>query len=253
MKPIELWQGDCLELMKNIPDGSVDLVLTDPPYGTTACKWDSVIPFEPMWEQLNRIIKPNGAVCLFGTQPFTSKLVCSNIDMFKYCWTWDKCRVGGFTSAKLKPLKLFEDICVFSKGKTANCNKNNMVYYPHGLIKVDKISRSSNDGSATGYARPSQTKYYKQEYTNYPSQLIKFALDKKRVHPTQKPVALLEYLIRTYTNDGETVLDFTMGSGSTGVACVNTNRRFIGIELDEGYFNIAKKRIEEAYDTATSG
>ena len=128
-----------------------------------------------------------------------------------------------------------------------------MVYYPQGLIKVDKISRSSNDGSATGYARPSQTKYYKQEYTNYPSQLIKFALDKKRVHPTQKPVALLEYLIRTYTNDGETVLDFTMGSGSTGVACVNTNRRFIGIELDEGYFNIAKKRIEEAYDTATSG
>ena len=239
-----LFHGDCLEIMKNIEDESIDMILTDPPYGTTACKWDSVIPFEPMWEQLNRIIKPNGAICLFGTQPFTSFLICSNIDMFKYLWTWDKCRVGGFTSAKLKPLKLFEDICVFSKGKTANCNKNNMVYYPQGLVKVDKVSRSSNDHSETGYARPSQKEKYIQEYTNYPKQLLKFPLDKKRVHPTQKPVALLEYLIRTYTNEGETVLDFTMGSGSTGVACVNTNRRFIGIELDEKYSNIAKERIE---------
>lgn len=246
MSNYKLYQGDCLEVMKNIEDGSVDLILTDPPYGTSSCSWDSIIPFESMWEQLNRIIKPKNAIILFATQPFTSKLICSNINHFKYCWTWDKGKVGGFTSAKLKPLKLFEDICVFSQGKTANCNKNNMVYYPQGLIEVNKISRSSNDKSPTGYARPSQTKFYNQQYTNYPKQLIKFNLDKNRVHPTQKPVALLEYLIKTYTLEGETILDFTMGSGSTGVACLNTNRNFIGIELDEGYFNIAQNRIEEA-------
>lgn len=245
MSNYKLYQGDCLEVMKNIEDRSVDLILTDPPYGTSSCSWDSIIPFESMWEQLNRIIKPKNAIILFATQPFTSKLICSNINHFKYCWTWDKGKVGGFTSAKLKPLKLFEDICVFSQGKTANCNKNNMVYYPQGLIEVNKISRSSNDKSPTGYARPSQTKFYNQQYTNYPKQLIKFNLDKNRVHPTQKPVALLEYLIKTYTLEGETVLDFTMGSGSTGVACLNTNRNFIGIELDEGYFDIAQNRIEE--------
>lgn len=246
MSEVKLYQGDCLEVMKNIEDGSVDLILTDPPYGTSSCSWDSIIPFESMWEQLNRIIKPKNAIILFATQPFTSKLICSNINHFKYCWTWDKGKVGGFTSAKLKPLKLFEDICVFSQGKTANCNKNNMVYYPQGLIEVNKISRSSNDKSPTGYARPSQTKFYNQQYTNYPKQLIKFNLDKNRVHPTQKPVALLEYLIKTYTLEGETVLDFTMGSGSTGVACINTNRNFIGIELDPTYFQIAKDRIEQA-------
>nr|DAK83639.1 MAG TPA: adenine-specific methyltransferase [Caudoviricetes sp.] len=240
----QLYNGDCLKVMGDIPDKSVDLILTDPPYGTTACKWDTIIPFEAMWAQCNRIIKPNGAVVLFGTQPFTSKLVCSNIKDFKYCWTWDKGRVGGFTSAKLKPLKLFEDICVFSQGKTANCNKNNMIYYPQGLIEVNKVSRSSNDNSPTGYARPSQKKYYNQKYTNYPKQLIKFNLDKIRFHPTQKPVALLEYLIKTYTLENETVLDFTMGSGSTGVACLNTNRNFIGIELDKKYFDISVGRLE---------
>lgn len=222
------------------------MVLADPPYGTTACRWDNIIPFAPMWEQISRIAKPKAAVVLFGTQPFTSKLICSNIEDFKYCWTWDKCKVGGFTAAKLKPLKLFEDICVFSKGKTANCSKNNMVYYPQGLIEINKISRSSNDKSPTGYARPSQSKFYKQRYTNYPKQLIKFSLDKDRVHPTQKPVALLEYLIRTYTLEGETVLDFTMGSGSTGVACVNSCRHFIGIEKDPGHFQMAKNRIGKA-------
>ena len=246
MPNYKLYQGDCLEVMKDIEDRSVDLILTDPPYGTTACKWDRVIPFEPMWEQLNRIIKPRNAIVLFSTQPFTSKLICSNIDDFKYCWTWDKGRVGGFTSAKLKPLKLFEDICVFSKGKTANCNKNNMFYYPQGLIEVNKVSRSSNDKSSTGYARPSQAEYYNQQYTNYPKQLIKFNLDKNRVHPTQKPVALLEYLIKTYTLEGETVLDFTMGSGSCAVGALNTNRKFIGIELDENYFAIAENRIKQA-------
>lgn len=232
--------------MKGIPDKSVDMILSDLPYGTSACPWDTVLPFDKIWEQYIRIIKDKGAVVLFGTQPFTSKLICSNLEMFKYCWTWDKGKVGGFTSAKLKPLKLFEDICVFSKGKTANCNSNNMVYYPQGLVKVNKISRSSNDTSPTGYARPSQTMFYKQEFTNYPKQLIKFPLDKGRVHPTQKPVALMEYLISTYTKESETVLDNCMGSGTVGVACKKTNRKFIGIELDKTYFEIAKQRIESA-------
>lgn len=240
---INLMQGDCLDRMKEIPDGSVDMILTDPPYGTTACKWDSIIPLEPMWEQLKRIIKPNGAIVMTASQPFTTTLIASNMKMFKYCWVWDKRRVGGFTSAKLKPLKLFEDVVVFSEGKTANCNKNNMQYFPQGLIECNKVTSSSTDTSNTGYARPSTKGKYIQTHTNYPKQLIEFKLDKNRQHPTQKPVALMEYLIKTYTNEGETVLDFTMGSGTTGVACVNTNRKFIGIELDETYFKIAQERI----------
>ncbi len=244
--------GDCLELMKDIPDKSVDLILTDPPYGTTACSWDSIIPFESLWEQYKRIIKDRNAIVLFATQPFTSKLICSNIEMFKYAWTWDKRKVGGFTSAKLKPLKLFEDITIFSKGKTANCNNNNMIYNPQGLIEVNKVSSSSNDTSPTGYARPSTKGKYIQQFSNYPKQLIAFPLDKPRIHPTQKPVALCEYLIKTYTNEGMTVLDNCMGSGTTGVACVNTNRNFIGIELDNTYFEIAKKRINTAKEKLNS-
>jgi len=240
---IELIHGDCLEKMRDIPDGSVDMVLCDLPYGTTACKWDMVIPFEPLWAHYKRVAKKNAAIVLTASQPFTSALVMSNILMFKYCWVWNKCKVGGFTSAKLKPLKMFEDICVFSTGTTANRSKNLMPYYPQGLIKVDKISKSSTDNTATGYARRSQTTEYFQEFSNYPKQLLKFSLDKCREHPTQKPVALMEYLIKTYTNEGETILDNTMGSGTTGVACVNTNRNFIGIEMDKTYFDIASKRI----------
>ena len=184
---------------------------------------------------------------LFATQPFTSILVCSNIEHFKYCWTWDKGKVGGFTSAKLRPLKLFEDICVFSNGNIANCSKNNMPYYPQGLIEVNKISRSSTDKSPTGYARPSQTKYYFQKYTNYPKQLIKFPLDKDRVHPTQKPIALLEYLIKTYTKESEVILDNCAGSMSTVIACINTNRDYIAIEKDDNYFNIGLDRVQNHY------
>lgn len=201
-----------------------------------------------MWNHLNRIIKPNGAIVITATQPFTTKLIASNIEMFKYCWVWDKRKVGGFTSAKLKPLKLFEDVCVFSKANTANCNKNNMNYYPQGLIRVNKLSSSSNDKSKTGYARPSSKDKYIQEFTNYPTQLITFQLDKNRIHPTQKPVALMEYLIKTYTIEGEIVLDFTMGSGTTGIACLNTRRNFIGIEKDENYFRLAKERILKRYN-----
>ena len=262
MKPIELWHGDCLELMKNIPDGSVDLVLTDPPYGTTACKWDSVIPFEPMWEQLNRIIKPNGAICLFGSEPFSSALRMSNIKNFKYDWIWEKGRASGFVHAKNKPLKCHETISVFSQGTTvhASQSKNRMKYFPQmstGKPYVKKITQP-NTGKLNHSFSKSNIDFVgtvnENEGTRYPRTIIKFSMHNVgNMHPTQKPVALLEYLIRTYTNESETVLDFTMGSGSTGVACVNTNRHFIGIELDEGYFNIAKKRIEEAYDKATSG
>ena len=234
---VDLRLGDCLELMKDIPDGSVDLVLTDPPYGTTACKWDSVIPFEPMWEQLNRVIKPNGAICLFGSEPFSSALRMSNIKHFKYDWIWNKKRFANQMCAKFQPLKIHENISVFS------LKKHN--YYPQGLIRCDKITKQGKKitDNIGGGSRPTQ---YYQEFTNYPRSILEFGLDKEKYHSTQKPITLLEYLIRTYTNEGETVLDFTMGSGSTGVACVNTNRNFIGIELDEGYFEIAKKRIEEA-------
>ena len=246
MKKFELWHGDCLELMKNIPDGSVDLVLTDPPYGTTACKWDSVIPFEPMWEQLNRVIKPNGAICLFGSEPFSSALRMSNIKNFKYDWIWEKDQAAGFVNANNSPLKVHEIVSVFSKGTIANRSARRMQYFPQGLIEINKKRKvDKKDGTFLG-ARPKQDgKPYTQRYKNFPQTIIYFARD-RGFHPTQKPISLLEYLIRTYTNEGETVLDFTAGSGSTGVACVNTNRHFIGIELDEGYFNIAKKRIEAA-------
>ena len=240
MKPIELWQGDCLELMKNIPDGSVDLVLTDPPYGTTACKWDSVIPFEPMWEQLNRTIKPNGAICLFGSEPFSSALRMSNIKSFKYDWIWKKSYSTGFMNANKMPLKNTEAISVFYKMLPT--------YNPQGIIKINKKCNRKKDKETTIYSNMGlKNGEYIQRFTNYPTNIISTDKKEKTEHPTQKPIALLEYLIRTYTNEGETVLDFTMGSGSTGVACVHTNRRFIGIELDDGYFNIAKKRIEEAY------
>ena len=243
MKPIELWRGDCLELMKDIPDGSVDLVLTDPPYGTTACKWDSVIPFEPMWEQLDRIIKPNGAICLFGSEPFSSALRMSNIKQFKYDWIWDKKIPSGMSYARFQPMRQTENISVFCNGKT--------VYNPQ-MVKRDKPIKGG--GMSKGETTNNQNLIALHKTYDYknPTNLIIFdKIRKGSLHPTQKPIALLEYLIRTYTNEGETVLDFTMGSGSTGVACVNTNRNFIGIELDEGYFEIAKKRIEEAYDKET--
>ena len=242
MVNIELKQGDCLELMKDILDGSVDLVLTDPPYGTTACKWDSVIPFEPMWEQLNRIIKPNGAICLFGHEPFTSCLICSNINGFKYRWDWKKKIPIGMGYAKYRPMQQTEDICVFSKGgeKTK--------YNPQFTKREKPIKSGGNSIQARVYNNfkcMEDGKEYKKTY-DYKNPVTLIEFDKVRkgaLHPTQKPVPLLEYLIRTYTNEGETVLDFTMGSGSTGVACVNTNRNFIGIELDENYFKIAKERI----------
>jgi site-specific DNA-methyltransferase (adenine-specific) len=245
---INLMQGDCLERMKEIPDGSVDMVLTDPPYGTTACKWDSIIPLEPMWEQLKRTIKPNGAIVLFGQEPFSSYLRVSNVDQYKYDWQWRKSRPAGFTNAKLKPLKDLENICVFSEGATANGSKRNMPYNPQGLEDCDEVwSRPTNyTGGDRGVCPARENSSLKRKITKkgYPRQVLDFPNpNDKNVHPTQKPVALMEYLIKTYTNEGETVLDFTMGSGTTGVSCKNLNRRFIGIELDEQYFKIAQDRI----------
>jgi site-specific DNA-methyltransferase (adenine-specific) len=243
---IQLHHGDCLEIMKQIPDGSVDMILTDPPYGTTACKWDTIIPFEPMWEQVWRVLKPNGACLLFGSEPFSSALRLSQIKKFKYDWIWEKSRSVGFVNAKLMPMKNHEVISVFSQKNTAN-KSDNMNYFPQGLKILNKFVKGRNSAiHQNDYGRPSHKKILFQEFTNYPKSVLKFNSVSKTVHPTQKPVQLLEYLIKTYTLEGQTVLDFTMGSGSTGVACVNINRKFIGIEKDDKYFEIATKRIHES-------
>lgn len=231
--------GDCLERMKEIPDGSIDLILTDPPYGTTACKWDSVIPFEPMWEQLKRIIKPNGAILLFGSEPFSSLLRCSNLKMFKYDWVWEKSRPSGSMLAKKQPLRNTESISVFYKKQC--------LYVPQmtETKRVVENTRTVNKGEIVGSQK--LTRKFDNNGLAYPRTVISCGnSNHKSVHPTQKPVALLEYLIKTYTQEYETVLDFTMGSCSTGVACLNTNRKFIGIEMDEGYFDIGVNRMQES-------
>ena len=245
---IDLYKGDCLEVMKGIESGSVDAIITDPPYGTTACKWDSVIDFDLMWEQLNRIIKPNGAIVLFGSEPFSSALRMSNIKNYKYDWVWEKNIAGNHLNAKKQPMRNHEAISVFYKkqscynpikesrklndkskerlnyGFNSVVEKKNEIYGSHKNIKYGIIDK---------LCFPKSVQYFESLHPN----------NKHRVHPTQKPIALMEYLIKTYTNENETVLDFTMGSGSTGVACKKTNRNFIGIEQDENYFNIASERI----------
>ena len=237
-----LYKGDCLEVMdKLIEKGvTVDCILTDPPYGTTQCKWDSVIPFDEMWQRLNKLIKPNGAIVLFGNEPFTSKLICSNLKSFKYRLDWNKKIPSGMSYAKYRPMQQTEDISVFTK------NGEKTIYNPQ-MIKRDKPIKSGGTKHSETAPIKYKDKDFKKtyEYKN-PITLIEF--DKIRrgaVHPTQKPVPLLEYLIKTYTNEGDLILDFTMGSGSTGVACMNLNRKFVGIELDEKYFNISKERIED--------
>lgn len=242
---LQLFKGNCLEVMKSIPDASIDAIITDPPYGTTACKWDSVIPFDLMWEQLNRIIKPNGAIVLFGSEPFSSALRMSNIKNYKYDWIWDKVSATNFVHAKNKPMKQHETISVFSLGTTVHKlqSKNRMQYNPQGLIEINKINKKTINSQVSFSKRPSHKESFISTHTNYPKSILKFIRD-KGLHPTQKPVELIEYLIKTYTNENETVLDFTMGSGTTGVACKNLNRKFIGIEMDDKYFEVAKNRIE---------
>ena len=238
MDNINLMQGDCLELMKTIPDASVDMILCDLPYGTTRNKWDSVIPMDLLWEQYNRIIKENGAVVLFSAEPFTSLLITSNLKQFRYDLIWAKTQGSDFLNANRKPLRAHENICVFyNKQPTYNAQKVNGKPYK----AKSGESTSSNFGSFSGSFHTEN-----KDGKRCPLTVLNFAGEHNRgkKHPTQKPTALLEYLVKTYTNEGETVLDNCMGSGSTGVACVNTGRKFIGIELDPNYFEIAKKRIE---------
>ena len=244
-----LMLGECLERMREIETGSVDMVMADLPYGTTACKWDAVIPFAPLWEQYRRVCKKNAAIVLTASQPFTSALVMSNVKEFKYCWTWNKGKGGNFATAKFQPLRVTEDVVIFCREKT--------VYNPQMVAALFENKRPRNKGYlakeetthgiASGVFKTSETH---DENLRFPINLLGIKSTEgecnnlNRVHPTQKPVALMEYLIRTYTNEGETVLDNTMGSGSTGVACINTGRKFIGIERDEGYFAICQQRLE---------
>lgn len=236
---IDLIEGDCLEVMQTIESQSIDAIITDPPYGTTACKWDSVIPFEPMWEQLNRIIKPNGAIVLFGSEPFSSALRMSNIKNYKYDWIWYKNTGSNFAQLKRQPLRVHETISIFNKS----------VYYPQQTRRKYKLKykvQGGGHGHSSSIKKVSPTEY-NSEFCN-PKSVIEFKSVPNangKLHQTQKPLGLMEYLIKTYTNENETVLDFTMGSGTTGVACQNTNRKFIGIEKDNKYFEIAQDRIEQ--------
>lgn len=239
-----LFQGDCLEIMQHIPDKSVDMILCDLPYGTTACKWDVIIPFDKLWAAYERIIKDNGAIILFASQPFTSALGASKIELLKYSWVWEKSRPTGHLNAKHQPLTGFEDVLVFYKKKP--------LYNPQGLTQVNLVVKNSasdlrrNKNNVTSTVSGRLKESYTQTFSNYPRGILRFQSENNRVHPTQKPEALLEYLIKTYTNVNEVVLDNTMGSGSTGVACVNTQRNFIGIEKDDKYFAIAEDRIRDA-------
>ena len=236
---IELIKGDCLEVMKDIPDKSIDMILCDLPYGTTACKWDSVIPFKPLWEQYNRIIKDNGAIVLFGSEPFSSALRMSNIKKYKYDLKWQKDQGSDFMLAKKKPLKDYEDIMVLYKKQPT--------YNPQMREEFKKWTKKDTGNNIIGHLGKQEKSQIKQSIGDkrYPISILKFNRIRNGLHPTQKPVELLEWLIKTYTNEGETVLDNCMGSGSTGVACINTNRKFIGVEKDDKYFEIAYNRINE--------
>jgi len=239
--------GDCLGRMKEIPDRSVDMVLTDPPYGTTRCKWDSVIPFEPMWEQVRRVLKPSGVAVFTASQPFTSALVMSNVRGFRYDWVWRKPKGTGHLNAKKMPLRDKEDILVFC-GSPPPYNPQFTTGTPYKRKAGDPTKATSTTdiyGAYTNFRNDNEGRRYPKQVLDFP------VVERGNVHPTQKPVALMEYLIRTYTNEGETVLDFTMGSGTTGVACINTERSFIGIECDENYFKIAEVRIKEAINVKT--
>ena len=264
----QLIRGDCLEIMKSIKDKSVDLILCDLPYGTTDIyggkkkknrflEWDNIIPLDLLWIEYKRILKKNGVVCLTADQPFTSKLIMSNIEWFKYEIIWKKDKTTGFLLANYRPMKQTEDIVIFSEGgasSSAAKNNNAMTYNPQGLI-AKKVLKKNNKKRLGKFLLNEDfrgknnvlfsEKEYSQEWTNYPKEIIEFDTEKDVLHPTQKPVGLMEYLIKTYSNENEIVLDNCMGVGTTGVACVNTNRKFIGIEIDENFFDLAKNRIEE--------
>ena len=244
----KIYNEDCLEGMKRIPDDSVDMILCDLPYGTTSAKWDSVLPLGVLWDQYERVIKENGAIVLTAAQPFTTTIIAHKQELFRYVWYWKKNRVTGFANAKKQPLRHVEDVVVFYKKRPT--------YNPQGLVEVNKtvknrksvggetLRRDIEESSGKGSLRTAGAEYI-QQYTNYPRQLLEIKSAVKTIHPTQKPVPLFEYLIKTYTNEGETVLDNCMGSGTTAIACLNTKRNFIGFELNKEYFEIAQNRIEE--------
>lgn len=239
-KPYQLHHGDCLEVMRTMEDNSIDAIVTDPPFGTTACKWDSVIPFEPMWEQLKRIAKPTSAVCLFGSQPFTSALVMSNPKMFRYEWIWKKERPTNPLNCKKQPPKYHENIVVFYQKQP--------LFIPSFIERKKENKRNNTPRNYADATKISTNKYSEMVLSGtnnniYQPNILEFSMQ-RGLHPTQKPVELLCYLIKTYTQENETVLDFTMGSGSTGVACMIENRKFIGIEKEKEYYDIAKQRIE---------
>lgn len=238
----ELHHGEYLEVMAGLPDSSADAIICDPPYGTTKNTWDGVIPFQPMWDQLKRIIKPKGAIVLFGSQPFTSALVMSNVEWFKYMWIWSKNESTGFLNAKKQPLRATEDIVIFSSGQPT---------YNPKMVQGKPYTVKRSGATSRNYGKHNPTYTNCHDGLRYPTNLISIPVEQNGLHPTQKPVPLLEHLVKTYTNEGETVLDFTMGSGTTGVACAKTKRHFIGIELDDDYFKAAKKRIEYAYNGYT--
>lgn len=231
----KIYNMDCLEGMRYIDSHSIDLILCDLPYGVSDCKWDQVIPFELLWEQYKRIIKPRGAIVLTATQPFTTKLINSNRKWFKYCWYWVKNQVTGFPFAKYQPLRCVEDIVVFYKQAPT--------YNPQGVIRLDKPIKNKGKKGAGVYKFSTLGKENKTHYVNYPRQILKFNCQRDGLHPTQKPEKLFEYIIKTYTNEGDVVLDNCMGSGTTAVACINTKRNYIGFEMDPQYCEIAKERI----------
>ena len=237
---ITLYHGDCLEVLPTLEAQSVDAVICDPPYGTTACKWDSVIPFEPMWREIKRVLRPRGACVLFGSQPFTSALVMSNPGWFKYEWVWEKPNANNFIACNHEPPKVHESIAVFGDAYP-DYYPQFSIGSPYVVTGNPRLVRGKDSGTPP---KPATTI---NAGTRHPRSIVKFGLDKK-LHPTQKPLALLEYLVKTYTDEGDTVLDFAMGSGTTGHACMNLGRRFIGIERDATYYAIAERRIKDAAD-----
>ncbi len=247
---MSLFKGDCLKIMKReIPDKSIDLILTDPPYGTTNCPWDSIIPLKEMWLQLHRVVKPQGAICLFGCEPFSTKLRASNFDNYKYDWYWYKNRKSFFMHGKNRPLNQVELISVFSQAGIGHVGKNNnrMNYKPVGM-RLGKVQRveaenaSKKHGQSINHGRSSVGKLYRPA-ENLPTNVLRHPCEPRPIHPTQKPTGLLQFLIKSYTEKGNVILDFTMGSGSTGVAALNTNRRFIGIEMSDHFYEVSKKRL----------
>lgn len=247
---IQLHNGDCLEVMKSIPDQSIDLILCDLPYGTTACAWDAVIPFDALWHEYRRVVR--GAIVLTAAQPFTTALIASNLADFRYCWYWNKSKVTGFANAKRQPLRCVEEVVVFYR-QAPTYNPQGLQAFGKTVNKGKSAGGGTVQGATVGNGRGALRSGadYVQEFTNYPRQVLQIPSEGRTIHPTQKPVALMEYLIRTYTNEGDVVMDNCMGSGTTGVACINTGRGFIGIERDPDYFKIAENRIVTAFDDWT--